>query len=324
MAGMIRVTHPGGPEVMQWVEADPGDPAAGQVQVRNTAIGLNFIDVYHRSGLYPLPMPTGLGMEAVGIVQAVGEGVEGFRPGDRVASVGPPVGAYAEVRLMPADRCVLLPDAVDDRTAAAAIFKGLTAHYLLFRTHAVRPGDVILVHAAAGGVGTLMTQWAHSLGATVIGTVGTDEKAAMARDNGCDHVIVYNREDFARRVREITGGAGVDVVYDSVGRATFEGSLDCLRPMGLLASFGNASGPVPAFDPLLLMKKGSLFFTRASLIDYARKREDLVKAAADLFSVLAAGTLSVPIGQSWPLREAARAHQALEARRTRGSTLLMP
>ncbi|HXG27454.1 MAG TPA: quinone oxidoreductase [Nevskiales bacterium] len=324
MSHAIRIKHTGGPEVMQWMTVTVGAPGPGEVRIRNTAIGLNFIDCYHRSGLYALPLPSGLGMEAVGVVEALGRDVEGLRPGDRVATIGPPVGAYAEQRLMPAARVVRVPDGVDDRTAAAAIFKGLTAHYLIFRTWPVKSGERILVHAAAGGVGQILCQWARQLGATVIGTVGSEEKAALALSRGCHHVINYNREDFARRVREITHGEGVDVVYDSVGQATFEGSLDCLRPMGLLASFGNASGPVPPFDPLVLMKKGSLYFTRASLMDYTKKREDLVAGASAVFEALAKGIIRVEIGQTYPLREAAQAHADLEARKTTGSTLLIP
>ena len=324
MPHVIRIHQPGGPEVMQWSKTELGALRSDEVRIRNTAIGLNFIDCYHRSGLYALPMPSGLGMEAVGIVDAVGSQVKDFQIGDRVATIGPPVGAYAEVRSMPAARVVKLPEAVDDRTAAAGIFKGLTAHYLLFRTWPVKSGETILVHAAAGGVGQIMTQWARHLGASVIGAVGTEEKAALARDRGCQHVINYNREDFATRVREITHGRGVDVVYDSVGKATFEGSLDCLRPMGLLASFGNASGPVPPFDPLVLMKKGSLFFTRASLMDYTRQRKDLVAGANAVLEALAKGIIQVDIGQTYPLREAAQAHLDLEARKTTGSTVLLP
>jgi NADPH:quinone reductase len=324
MSYAIRLRETGGPEVMQWVRHDVPALQADELCVRHTAIGLNFIDCYHRSGLYALPMPSGLGMEAVGIVEAVGSKTAGFAVGDRVATIGPPVGAYAERRNMPAARVVKVPDGVDDRTAAAGLFKGLTAHYLLFRTWAVRPGQSILVQAAAGGVGQIMTQWAHHLGATVIGTVGNDEKARVALQRGCHHVINYNREDFAKRTRAITRGRGVDVVYDSVGKATFEGSLDCLRPMGLMASFGNASGPVPPFDPLLLMKKGSLFFTRASLMDYTKQREDLVTGATAVLAALAQGVIKLDINQTYPLREAAQAHRDLEARKTTGSTLLLP
>lgn len=324
MPHAIRISQPGGPEVMHWSAVPMAEPGAGEVRVRNTAIGLNFIDCYHRSGLYALPLPSGLGMEAVGVVDAVGAGVNDFRAGDRVATIGPPVGAYAQFRTMPAGRVVRLPDGVEDQVVAAGIFKGLTAHYLLFRTWQVKPENVVLIHAAAGGVGQIMTQWARHLGATVIGAVGTPAKAELALTRGCHHVINYNREDFAQRVREITHGRGADVVYDSVGKATFEGSLDSLRPLGLLASFGNASGPVPPFDPLLLMKKGSLFFTRASLMDYTKARGDLVTGAAAVLDALARGIVRVDIGQIYPLREAVQAHRDLEARKTTGSTLLLP
>ncbi|MGH8454432.1 MAG: quinone oxidoreductase family protein [Nevskiales bacterium] len=324
MPHAIRIHEPGGPEVMQWSSVTVGAPGPDEVRVRNTAIGLNFIDCYHRSGLYALPLPSGLGMEAVGLVDAVGSKVDEIQVGDRVVAIGPPVGAYAELRNMPATRVVKLPDGVDDRVAAAGIFKGLTAHYLLFRTWPVKSGETILVQAAAGGVGQIMTQWARHLGAKIIGTVGSEEKGAIALTRGCHHVINYNREDFAKRVREITHGRGVDVVYDSVGKVTFEGSLDCLRPMGLLASFGNASGPVPPFDPLVLMKKGSLFFTRASLMDYTKQREDLLVGANAVLDALAKGIIQVDIGQTYPLREAAQAHRDLEARMTTGSTVLLP
>ncbi len=324
MPHAIRIKQPGNPEVLQWVAVDCMAPGSGELRIHNTAIGLNFIDCYHRSGLYALPMPSGLGMEAVGVVDSVAANVEGFKVGDRVASIGPPVGAYAEIRNMPAERVVKLPDNVDDRTVAAGIFKGLTAHYLLFRTWNLKAGDTLLIHAAAGGVGQIMTQWARQMGATVIGTVGSQEKAKLASERGCHHVINYNREDFAQRVRAITHGKGVDVVFDSVGKATFEGSLDCLRPMGLLACFGNASGPVPPFDPLMLMKKGSLFFTRASLMDYVKRREDLQAGAEAVLDDLAQGIVKMEIGQTYPLREAAQAHRDLEARKTVGSTILLP
>lgn len=324
MSHAIRIHQPGDPEVMHWSSYEVGALTPSEVRVRNTAVGLNFIDCYHRSGLYALPMPSGLGMEAVGVVEAVGSKVDEFRVGDRVATIGPPVGSYAEIRNMPATRMVKLPEGIEDRIVAAGIFKGLTAHYLLFRTWSVKSGEIILVQAAAGGVGQIMTQWAHHLGATVIGTVGSEEKAALALSRGCHHVINYNREDFAKRVREITHGRGVDVVYDSVGQATFEGSLDCLRPMGLLASFGNASGPVPPFDPLVLMKKGSLFFTRASLMDYTKQRQDLVAGANAVLDAMVKGIIQLDIGQTYPLREAAQAHRDLEARKTTGSTVLLP
>ena len=324
MTHTIRISRTGGPEVLEWVETDPGNPATGQVRVRNLAIGVNFIDCYHRSGLYSLPLPAGLGMEAAGIVESVGAQVEGLKVGDRVATIGPPPGSYAEARVMPAERVVKITGGLDESRVAASIFKGLTAHYLLFRTFPVKRGDTILLHAAAGGVGQIMSQWANHLGATVIGTVGTDAKAELTKTRGCHHVINYNREDFAKRVREITDGRGVDVVYDSVGKATFEGSLDSLRPMGLLASFGNASGPVPPFDPLMLMRKGSLFFTRASLMDYTKKREDLLAGANAVLDAVALGIVKVEIGQTYALRDAAQAHRDLEGRKTTGSSLLFP
>ena len=293
MPSAIRIHATGGPEVLTWEHFSsewPGAPGPGEVRLRQTAIGLNFIDVYHRTGLYPLPLPAVLGQEGAGIVEAVGQGVPeayDLRPGDRVA-YAPVPGAYAQVRLAPAERMVKLPDAISDETAAAMMLKGMTAHYLIRRTHRVQPGETILVHAAAGGVGLILCQWARALGATVIGTVSTEAKAELARAHGCEHVIFYNRERVPERVRQITGGAGVPVVYDSVGRDTFEGSLDSLAPMGLLASFGNASGPVPSFNPMLLMQKGSLFFTRAALMHHVARREDLLAAAAELFDVVAA------------------------------------
>ncbi len=324
MSHAIQISETGGPDVMRWVRQEVPAPKPDELRIRNTAIGLNFIDCYHRSGLYALPLPSGLGMEAAGVVESVGSDVTGFKVGDRVATIGPPVGAYAEIRNMPFSRVVKIPDGVDDKTAAAGLFKGLTAHYLLFRTWPVKAGQTILVQAAAGGVGQIMTQWAHHLGATVIGTVGSDEKAALALQRGCHHVINYQREDFAKRTHEITQGRGVDVVYDSVGKATFEGSLDCLRPMGLMVSFGNASGPIPAFDPLLLMKKGSLFFTRASLVDYTRQREDLLAGADAVLQALAKADVKLDINQTYSLCEAAQAHRDIEARKTTGSTVLLP
>ncbi|MER2584169.1 MAG: quinone oxidoreductase, partial [Candidatus Competibacter sp.] len=291
----------------------------------HAAVGLNYIDVYHRTGLYPLPsLPWTLGMEGAGQVEAVGEGVTEFKVGDRVAYASPPVGAYAEVRLVPADRVVALPDTIDDRTAAAMMLQGMTAQYLLRRTYRVRPGDAILLHAAAGGVGLIASQWARDLGATVIGTVGSDDKAELARAHGCHHVIVYSRENFAERVREITGGQGVAVVYDSVGQATFMGSLDCLRPLGTMVSFGNASGPVPPFEPGILAAKGSLFLTRPSLMHYTAKRADLVASAAELFEVVGNGVVKIEVRQTYPLAETAQAHRDLEARQTTGSTVLLP
>ena len=325
MSKAIRIHQYGGPEVLCWEDVDVGDPGPGQLRIRHGAVGLNYIDVYHRTGLYPLPsLHWILGMEGAGRVEAVGDGVTEFKIGDRVAYASPPVGAYAEVRLIAADRVVALPEAIDDRTAAAMMLQGMTAQYLLRRTYRVQPGDVILLHAAAGGVGLIASQWARQLGATVIGTVGSDDKAELARAHGCRHVIVYTRENFVERVRELTDGRGVAVVYDSVGQATFMGSLDCLRPLGMMVSFGNASGPVPPFDPGLLAAKGSLFLTRPTLMTYTAQRADLVASAAELFEVIASGAVKVEIHQTYPLAEAAQAHRDLEARRTTGSTVLLP
>jgi NADPH2:quinone reductase len=323
MTHAIRIHQTGGPEVLSWDEVEVGSPAPGQARIRHTAIGLNFIDTYHRSGLYPLPLPAILGSEGAGVVLEVGAEVTEVKPGDRVAYAGP-VGAYAEERLVAANRLVPLPPDVDDRVAAAAMLKGMTARYLLRRTHRVEAGETILLHSAAGGVGLIAAQWAKSLGASVIGTVSTDAKAALARGAGCDHVVVTSRESFVARVKEITGGAGVSVVYDAVGKDTFDGSLDCLAPLGLMVSFGNASGPVPPISPLLLAQKGSLFLTRPTLMTYTARREDLLATAADLFAVLRSGAVKMRIDATYPLREAAVAHAALEARRTTGSTVLLP
>ncbi len=325
MPKAIRIHEYGGPEVLRWEEVEVGEPGPGQLRVRHAAVGLNYIDVYHRTGLYPLPsLPWTLGMEGAGQVEAVGEGVTEFKPGDRIAYASPPVGAYAEVRLMPADRAVALPDAIDDRTAAAMMLQGMTAQYLLRRTYRVQPGDTILLHAAAGGVGLIVSQWARHLGATVIGTVGSDEKAELAHAHGCHHVIVYSRENFTERVREITGGQGVAAVYDSVGQATFMGSLDCLHRLGMMVSFGNASGPVPPFDPGILAAKGSLFLTRPSLMAYTAERADLLASAAELFEVVTSGAVKIEVRQTYPLAETAAAHRDLEARKTTGSTVLVP
>ncbi len=325
MPKAIRIHQHGGPEILRWEEVEVGDPGPGQVRIRHGAVGLNYIDVYHRTGLYPLPsLPWTLGMEGAGRIEAVGDGVTEFKVGDRVAYASPPVGAYAEVRLMPADRVVALPHAIDDQTAAAMMLQGMTAQYLLRRTYRVQAGDAILFHAAAGGVGLMASQWARHLGATVIGTVGSDEKAELARAHGCHHVIVYSRENFTERVREITNGQGVAVVYDSVGKDTFMGSLDCLRPMGMMVSFGNASGPVAPFETGILAAKGSLFLTRPTLMTYTAKRADLVASAEELFDVVAKGMVKIEIHQTYPLAETAQAHRDLEARKTTGSTVLLP
>jgi NADPH2:quinone reductase len=307
---------------LEGVEA--GEPGEGQARVRHAAIGVNFIDTYHRSGLYPLPLPSGLGVEAAGVVEAVGKGVAHVKKGDRVAYAGGAPGSYSEVRVMPAERLVRLPDAVGDRQAAAAMLKGMTVHYLVRRTYPVKAGETVLVQAAAGGVGLIACQWLKALGATVIGTVGSDEKARLARAHGCDHAIVYTREDFPARVKEITRGAGVPVVYDAVGKSTFQGSLDCLRPRGLMVSFGNASGPVPPFDLLQLSQKGSLFLTRPTLAHYTATREELEGAARELFEVMQSGKVKIEVSATYPLAEAARAHRDLEARKTTGSVVLLP
>ncbi len=323
MARAIRIHEAGGPEVLRLEEVPIGEPGPGEVRVEIAAAGVNFVDVYHRTGLYPLPLPAVLGVEAAGRVGAVGPGVTGLAPGDRVAYAGSP-GCYAEARILPADRLVRLPDEIADRTAAGMLLKGLTVQALIRRTYRVQPGDVVLWHAAAGGVGLLAVQWLKALGATVIGTVGSDAKAEIARAHGCDHVVVYTREDFVQRVRELTGGEGVPVVYDAVGKTTFAGSLDCLRPLGTMVTFGNASGPVPPVDPLLLGRKGSLFLTRPSVFTYTARAADLHAAAAELLEVVRAGKVKVETGQSWPLAEAAAAHRALEARATTGSVVLEP
>ncbi|MFD1251946.1 MULTISPECIES: quinone oxidoreductase [Devosia] len=323
MTKAIVVRETGGPEVLSLEDWDVAAPGPGQVRLRQTAIGLNFIDTYQRSGLYPLPMPFVAGNEGAGIVDAVGEGVSEFRPGDRVAYQGVP-GAYASERLIAAEKLVPLPDGVDEQTAAAVMLKGLTAYYLLFKTWAVQRGETILWHAAAGGTGLIATQWAKALGATVIGTVGSSEKADMARAHGCDHVINYRQEDFAARVRDLTGGRGVDVVYDGVGKATFEGSLDSLRPRGLLASFGNASGPVSVPDLGILARKGSLFVTRPTGVHYYARREDLLEGAAALFDAIKSGAIKVEISRRFALSDAADAHRALEGRETSGSVVLLP
>ena len=324
MPNVIRFHQTGGPEVLQWEEVEVPPPAAGEVRVRHHAVGLNYIDTYHRSGLYPVPLPSGIGLEGAGVVEAVGEGVGDFAPGDRVAYAGGPLGAYAEVRNIPAHRVVKLPDAISFEQGAAMMLQGLTAQYLLRRTYRVEPGDTVLIHAAAGGVGLIACQWAKALGATVIGTVGSDEKARIAHAHGCDHPIVYTRENFAERVREITGGAGVPVVYDSIGKDTFMDSLRCLRPLGMMVLFGAASGPVPPFDLSLLNTMGSLYVTRPGIAAYTAKREDLVAMANELFDVVTSGKVRVEVNQRYLLKDAMQAHLDLEARRTTGSTVLLP
>jgi len=319
----IRIHETGGPDKLSWEEVQVGDPGPGQVRVRNTAIGLNFVDTYQRSGLYPIPLPFTLGSEGAGVVEALGPKVKDLKVGDRVAYAGP-IGAYAEVLMRPADRLVKIPAGIDDRTAAAMMLKGLTAHYLLRRTYRVKKGDTILMHAAAGGVGQILCQWAKHLGATVIGTVGSEAKAALAKKAGCKHVIVTSNEKFVDRVKEITKGKGVPVVYDGIGKDTFMDSLDCLAPMGVLASFGNASGAVTQFNPGILAQKGSLFLTRPTLVHYTASREDLVKASRELFAVVKSGKVKIAINQTYALRDAAQAQADLEGRKTTGSTVLLP
>ena len=324
MPHAIRVHQPGGPEVMQWEEVTVGDPGPGQARVRHTAVGLNYIDTYHRSGLYKLPMPTGLGSEGAGIVEAVGADVTDIKAGDRVAYSGGAPGAYAELRVMPVDRLVKLPDGVAERTAATLMLKGLTVQYLFRQTYPLKSGETILFHAAAGGVGLIACQWARALGVTMIGTVGSDEKAAIAKAHGCTHTIVYTRENFVERVKELTGGKGVPVVYDGVGKAMFPASLDCLVPRGLYVNFGNASGPVPPFDMLLLSAKGSLYVTRPTLVTFTSTRPALLAMADEMFGLVKAGKIVNEARQTYALKDAAQAHRDLEARKTTGSTLLLP
>jgi NADPH2:quinone reductase len=319
----MRVHEYGGPEKLRWEEVQVGAPGEGQVLVRNTAIGLNFVDTYQRSGLYPMQLPFTPGSEGAGVVEAVGPKVKEFKLGDRVAYASP-IGAYAEVLLRPADRLVKIPAGIDERTAAAMMLKGLTAQYLLRRTYRVKKGDTILMHAAAGGVGQILCQWAKALGATVIGTVGSDEKVELAKKAGCKHVIVLSREKFVERVKDITKGKGVPVVYDGIGKDTFMDSLDCLAPLGLMASFGNASGAVTQFNPGVLAQKGSLFLTRPTLNTYAASREALLSGARELFAVVKSRKVRIAINQTYPLREAAQAQRDLEARKTTGSTVLIP
>jgi NADPH2:quinone reductase len=324
MPHAIRIHKTGGPEVLQWEEVAVGDPGPGEARVRQTAIGLNYIDTYQRSGLYKLALPSGLGGEGAGVVEAVGPGVADVKPGDRVAYCGGPPGAYSEVRVMPADRLVKLPEEVSERTAATLMLKGLTVQYLLRQTFPLKGGETILFHAAAGGVGSIACQWTRALGVTMIGTVGSDEKAAIAKANGCAHVIVYTRENFVERVKEITGGKGVPVVYDAVGKDTFPASLDCLSPRGMFVSFGNSSGPIAAFDILLLSQKGSLYVTRPTLVTYTATRAALLTMAAEMFELVKAGKIVSEARQTYPLKDAAQAHRDLEARKTTGSTLLLP
>jgi NADPH2:quinone reductase len=320
----IRFAKTGGPEVLSWEEVEVGEPGQGQVLLRQTAVGLNYIDTYHRSGLYKVEMPSGLGVEGAGVVEKLGASVSDLKIGDRVAYSSGPLGAYSQYRLFPADRLVKLPAAISDQQAAAMMLQGMTVEYLIRRTFAVKPGMTVLLHAAAGGVGLIASQWLKHLGATVIGTAGGPEKLALAQKNGCAYVIDYRKEDVAKRVREITGGKGVPVVYDGVGKDTFQASLDSLAVRGMFVSFGNASGPVPAFEPIVLSAKGSLYFTRPTLFSYTITREELLESANALFDVVAKGAVKIAVNQSYPLKDAAQAHRDLQARKTTGSTVLIP
>ena len=324
MTKAMRIHETGGPEVLTWEDIESGEPGPGEVRLRQTAVGLNFIDVYQRTGLYPIgTLPAAIGMEAAGIIEATGEGVCGFQANDRVAyAMG--LGAYAEERVITTDRLVKLPDGIDDHQAAAMMLQGMTAFYLLHCTYPVKAGETILVYAAAGGVGLILCQWAKHLGANVIGCVGSHEKAELARAYGCDHTILYRDEDIATRVREITNGNGVPVSYDSIGKATFESSIDSLAPFGMLVSFGNASGPVEPFNPGILAAKGSLYFTRPTLATHTATRELLDECANKLFAIVSSGQVKINVGQTYPLAETAQAHQDLEARKTLGSTVLVP
>ena len=324
MPHAIRINANGGPDVLTWEEVTVGNPGPGEARIRHTAVGVNYIDTYHRSGLYKLALPSGIGSEAAGVVEAVGSGVDWVKPGDRVAYCGGPLGSYSEVRVMPAERLVKLPDGISDRVAATLMLKGFTVQYLFRQTHRLKEGEAILFQAAAGGVGLIACQWARSLGVTMIGTVGSDEKAALAKANGCAHTIVYTRENFVERVKALTNGKGVPVVYDGVGKDTFPASLDCLSPRGLFVSYGNASGPVPPVDIMLLTAKGSLYLTRPTLVTYTAKREDITAMAKELFDLVLSGKIVSEPRQTFPLKDAAAAHRALESRATTGATVLIP
>jgi len=324
MVKAVRVHTYGGPEALVYEDVDPGAPGPGQARIRQTAVGLNYIDTYHRTGLYKLPsLPHALGVEGSGIVEAVGEGVTNVKPGDRIC-YGSILGAYAEERIVPADRLLALPEGISDDVAAGIMLKGMTARYLLRVTYRVQKGDTVLIHAAAGGVGLIACQWAKHLGATVIGTVGSDEKAELARAHGCDHAVIYTRESFVDKVKELTGGKGVPVVYDSVGKDTWEGSLDCLAVRGMMVSFGNVSGPVAPFSILTLSQKGSLFLTRPTLAHYIVTRADYEQTANDLFGVVKSGAVKIEVNQRYALKDVAQAHVDLESRKTTGSTVLIP
>src|SRR4029077_7264309 len=324
MPSAIRFYEHGGPEVLKTEEFDPGKPGPHEVQVRQSAVGVNYIDVYDRTGLYPVSLPSGLGREAAGIVSALGRGVRGFRKGERVAYVHSSPGAYSQLRNVPAERLVKVPKGISDEQAAALMLKGLTAQFLIRRTYRVARGDTLLVHAAAGGVGLILCQWAQALGATVIGVVGSEAKAEIAKKHGCRHVLISGRDELVAGVKALTRGAGVPVVYDAVGKDTFMDSLDCLRRLGVMVTFGNASGPPPAINPLELMKRGSLFLTRPTLFNYIASREELTAGARELFAGVRARKVRVVIGQRYPLAQAAEAHRDLEGRRTTGSTVLVP
>lgn len=324
MSNAIRFHKNGGPEVLQWESVEVGEPGPGEARVRHTAVGVNYIDTYHRSGLYKLALPSGLGTEGAGVVEAIGPGVTDVRTGDRVAYSGGPLGAYSEVRVMPADRLVKLPEGIAEKVAATLMLKGLTVQYLLRQTFPLKGGETILLHAAAGGIGLIACQWARALGVTVIGTVGSDEKAALAKANGCTHTIVYTRENFVERVKQLTGGKGVPVVYDGVGKDTFPASLDCLSPRGMFVSFGNASGPIAAFDILLLSQKGSLYVTRPTLATYTASRTAMLAMSEEMFSLVLAGKLRSEPRQTYALKDAAQAHRDLESRKTTGATILLP
>lgn len=324
MTKAIRVHKPGPPSVMKWEEVDVPDPGKGEVRIRNTAVGLNFIDTYHRQGLYPLPTPFTPGMEGAGIIEAVGRGVTGLKPGDRVTYASEPMGSYAETRLFPADRTLKIPPGISDEQAASMMLKGMTAAMLVRRIYRPQKGDTVLIHAAAGGVGLILCQWAKHLGATVIGTVSSPQKAKLVRAHGCDHAIDYTKQNFVERVHKITKGEGVPVVYDGVGKDTHEGSLDCLRRTGMWITFGNASGPVPPIAPLTLMQKGSLIMTRPMLNHYIVTKDELTKMARELFAVVTGGTVKIEVNQHYALKDAAAAHRDLAGRKTTGSTVLIP
>ncbi|MEH6629433.1 MAG: quinone oxidoreductase [Halopseudomonas aestusnigri] len=321
----VRFYDYGGPEVLKYEQVEIGTPSEGQIRLKQTAIGLNFIDVYHRTGLYPMDaLPSGIGLEAAGIIEEIGPGVTDLHIGDRVAYGTGPIGSYAQHRIIPADKVILIPERISDDHAASMMLQGMTTEYLIRRAYCVQPGDTVLFHAAAGGVGSIAVQWLNALGATVIGTVGSEKKAEIAKSKGCHHTINYKTEDFVERIKDITDGKGVNVVYDSVGKDTFMGSLDCLKVRGTMVTFGNASGPVPSIEPLLLNQKGGLYLTRPSLAHYCGTYKDMVASATSLFDIVSSGAVKIEVNQSYALSEAVVAHQDLEARKTTGSTILIP